>query len=1272
MPRLPMKSIWALLLLTCLNLLACDGSIVQRFSQELEADQGPSSMDASLDRGGDQGSDGGVVSLDRALLDFTLPLDGYTPGSGPSDRGTAERGIDDLALPDQAAPFDSGLPPLPEPGPAPRLECPIDPVEGLILSQALEDQRVSATIGVGQAQEADSLFLANLSPAPGLEWLSMSGGRAEVGSFNGERLWRSESQELREVITYRDFDGDGLFELLFTSGNGVAMIDALSGRELWRSPSAPVEGAPPFFAIGKAIVADLNGDTLPDLYITDIGCSANGTGYGRAYAFSRGFSQPEVLGAFTGPRAGGRCTRWHSVQVGQAGEALIAIPDRSGLQLFSAETGERHLCSDLSGMEIIGRLSHLAVDGGWFVVNQQLIGFAEEIEGESPNCLGEASHVGYRWRLNGEGFRAEGGGVLDLGGGAYGVVVSRQAERGWETLLLSTEDGRTLQRFPASAALGITKLPSPVNPNEQVDALLLAEGPDANLLPPFHVQLYQRESGSMTLRPRWASPLEDLQPVYRDHDARGRSSDWRALQRIDHPDGLKLLFQRVPSLGERWLILADEGGVVTEYRLMQQNLGGIQVACADTDCVEGDRLLLSVTGGELILLNASLEERSGAALGEAPVQIATGRSVTRFVPTPDAALAGSGEPLAILSRTLEGRLTLSQGLKDASIDRPLQRRWSQLLGQPPRGPDPEAPLFFPTPTLGERAGVIVASDYTDPSRLTVLGLDLSQGNERWRHVLPQAIARTMHSPVSALIDGEPWLWRHEIITDPTRLEESLDPSCPLRFANSVDFASLLAPQEDCRYAPRPRQITALDPRDGRCRWALLLRPSDECNRRSNQRLSLADGDGDRRPELYLTESNALHRLDPSEGTIEASHTLEDLPGAGRGGGTVIATGQDDIPLIRVAGNAQPDAFSMEMDLLWRVPVHPWVSRGGWLNRPHQWFGGSLWSSPEARLPLHRHDLTGALTGRFLLSEGDLVETEDDEAQGTPIQQISLDSAQESLMVSDSAGWLYSLDSEGRLRWSRAFDREVRVPVSGDWDADGETEWLISRDDGRILLLNQPVLSGPPEVWDEACDETALSCVSSGDLDERPFSRRLCAAWVPLDGVDRYEVRVETVSGLPVTPWVEVNGNTVVIEVQELSPGISYRVAVRSLVIEEDRISRSAPVRSDGLRLIDEIAPAVALGIDRDLFEIGESIEARLEATDDAGLVSLRLSLLSASAESATLLDQTVTGRRFARLWTWDGRLSDGSLPAPGAYLLVLRVTDLARNQTVRAVGIELR
>lgn len=1177
--------------------------------------------------------DGDRPAVDPSLTDgcvgcegdarIEVPDDGVAPDARPpGDAGPLDAAPD--ALPDAAPDAEADAEPDAAPLPC-DLDAAVDPGPS-----TLEHMVIRHELPVGGPPMGGELLALDLDgdPEQAVDPLVIRGGR-----LTAPGRWQTPVLGLRVVDGAVDLDGDGRREVIAHGLDQLYVFDGLTGETLWSLPPQPLgEGRPPFSSVGRVLLADVDGDERPELYVTDAGCGGEGTGDGLVLTFAEGAAQGRILSVISGPRRGGRCATWHTL-ADFDGDGLpeLLISDADGLLLFDPRTGQRLHCGPIPEPPLSAALPHQVAPLLAGAERPEVVVFVDRrvlvLSLHDDGGCGGTPGLRPRWSVDtGGDVSAAGSALLDLDGdGTLDVVTSTFADGQWRVLGYSGVDGSPLAWLEDARALG------PVDRGDAGPALLVRRG-DAEPRPARfgRVEL-------LAVTPRAPFPLTSVWAV--DAAAPLTASLMQAdrTRELTRPVALPVAGDVVIPL-----LRAQAAGNGPATRL-ELGPGG------RADALSGDpgvaawapedapaRMVLAWPDGRLMLYDA-------AALGE-PRALAA-------APTGEAAAVTAWDGVRRVAVTLTAAGTL--GALD--LDRPdALYRWQRAQG--PRAV--RAPVVV---SRGARPDAVVVAAPRDGAA-TWDAVDVATGELAWRHRLDPVPWLSVGQP--AVVPGAAGeadlVLRYDFLMDPAA--HGPGAGCPADVTNTAD---LFAPDPACPASVVIlRVVTALDGDTGACRWRTVLRPSTACFGPGNQTVSVADGDGDGVPEVWVTESDGLVRLTAATGAIEEAIRIPRTGGGARGGGWIRETGQDP-PLLRVGGNGPIEALAANLEPRWLAAAPEGLRDQAWTSRDVLVVGDEVWLAPGRSRAIHRYAVgaegpEAELRGTIGLLDGEVVADELGLAGvGAPIAAPDLFGAGEpGVLVHADDGHLYALAEDGALRWARAFGATVGAPVLDDVDGDGATELVLPVGDGRVLVGDEPGPPAPPAAWDLPCPPFP-SCPAD-DIDVTSSTTELCAAWIGVMGAGGYQVRVLAPNDAVIVGWTDVGRANQARLPADLLPGLVYRVEVRAL---DAGGQPSAGTPTDGVRVSNGEAPRVEVTVDRPQLRRGEPpITITVRASDDDLLAGW--TLIARTADGILVRRLAVAElahREFETTRRWDGTdLEKRPLP-PGDYEIVATFFDRARN-----------
>ena len=1171
------------------------------------ADDGGGRDAGALDRGAgmvDRGGDSGRGDLGRGDL-------GDSPDFGPPDADLPDLGRSDAELPD-LAPFDTGPFDLgpPDADPDPPAPCPpfIAPPPGPAI---LRDTQLTAEIPLGAPPGPEALRALDLDGDAAPDLLIARGGRLDALDATGAERWRTPVLDLRRIIAARDLDGDGRLEIVAAADRAVFAFDALTGELRWRSPDAPFADDRRLTAVQRVDVLDLDGDAIDDLYLSDGGCGDEGTGRGVGFRFA-GAVFGEPLGIVAGPRHNGRCGRWQVFADLDADDRPeLLVTDGDGIAAFDPLTGARRRCGGFAAPPN-GPLPHLPFGAARAAfLPDALVVFEPDAAGGDPSCPDGRLAERHRFAL---AATAAGSGVFEIDGQPALITSAFDAATGrWRVHRLAAGTAAVL--IDDARLLGIV-------PGTSIAIAALAE----SAAPARFGALMAFDLATDPPTPRWPLPIPRARLVL-DHAPADRTPEFEAPLTLPGVAGPDLLLLRTGLEDGLPTGLAD--------RIERVDLAGQRVAAAALGGDPGGilpatgaaALVIGEPGGGVVLLDAALAPLA------APIPAPSGAA---------ALMLGDG----LFARTDAGVV--------ARIDLDSERvRWQVALGAASRSAilAVDGDVLARDARVGDAAWAVLAGD---------------DGALRWRHRLDPDHFRPIGDAVVATADGAAaMVVRADLVLRPAEWHGvhavGVDAPCEIEWHPEPDPA---APAPECPGTEvRPRVVRGLDPRDGTCRWRLVLRPHFPCGGPSNQALSVADAEGDGREEVYLTETDAIRRIDAATGELQTTVGLgRHENGSVRGGGWIRA---GEGALIRAGGNAPVEAFALDLTPRWQAENPPGLRLQGWIGRDAWIHAGAAWTSPATGFPLVRARIDdGAEVSRTGLLGGVGLPDAALEAAYSDLRGLwplaDLDGAPGALAVTDD-GQLYALDAAGEVAWSRPHGAQVGAPVVMPIDPGGPRAIVLPAADGRVLVYGPPGPAAPPAVWDLPCPPRP-SCDAADDIDATESTEQLCAAWIPLADAAGHEARVLGPGGAIVRGWTRAE-SPLVIDGLALAPGSRYAVEIRAVAEVDGRPRPSLPRASDGVQVVNDAPPRVAVVARPAMLVPAEQpVQIGVRAEEDDRLAGWRLDVERADGTPVRrLAGGPLAARIFEAEARWDLTDRDKRPVPPGAYRVVAIFIDRAGN-----------
>jgi hypothetical protein len=266
---------------------------------------------------------------------------------------------------------------------------------------------------------------------------------------------------------------------------------------------------------------------------------------------------------------------------------------------------------------------------------------------------------------------------------------------------------------------------------------------------------------------------------------------------------------------------------------------------------------------------------------------------------------------------------------------------------------------------------------------------------------------------------------------------------------------------------------------------------------------------------------------------------------------------------------------------------------------------------------------------------------------------------EGVLWGGTDGWLYALDAcTLEPLWTYDFHYPVGEAVVADTTGDGVDEVLVTVGDGYLYALGPRTLPALAEVRDVAPPGDSPAT----DVDEVETFNTLYAAWNPVPGATRYEVRVTTASGtaLRFPEYTSVTGTSARITELPLRVGGMYRFGV---IPVSDR-GVGTETFSDGVTIVDRSPPTLTIrAMPLDFSPAaGEIQEIAVDTVDLTGLVRTQAEVRALDGTVLHVVDdnefRTPLPTRMVRS-SWAGSNLGSTRFVPlGEYVIVATATDV--------------
>ncbi len=1029
---------------------------------------------------------------------------------------------------------------------------------------------------------------------------------------SGGLVWATAPLGLDSILAVTDFDGDGTHEVFAAaSEEGLFVLDAASGRLVWRTPTA-LEAR-----LGSVIPLDVEGDGRLELYVADAGCRMAGAGAAHVYAFPDGLHGDAELTELDVSDAGYWCGQRQDVGdldgdglpeiVALSDEQIIAYSPSSGLPVVASPPLGRvpygRATTNVVDLDGDGRAEILVMSDnpGLLPTSKRLL-VAELVEGEirvrfenRANPIGGAHLFPRRATAD-----VIPGGSLEIvhstfdpDEGTWTTRVipghSRDGSPAWEfpmdviaghvdldgngypELLLTRADGRTVGSFATVRAVAFTSAGRPV-------------------------ELFRLEAASV--------PLEEA-PWSRDNTA---------VRLPGERGGLVVYEDMDADLRADLVRLVAPDGRSRASRTMGAEAGPVGVHVADGG--PPAHILVSRTDGRIELLDSSLslanagDDVDRAALVELNYQA----------------------PRVVVARGLLGTVDARQGpivydTGEASSDGVPSVAWrgNHLVANRPGltfVPDMPAGLgaaFVDEDRSGEKSVRLVAAD---------TGEEIASG------LLPNSANSFLIHDVFPLGGSSGSAWLTGAMFD--------DQSGSLTYFG-------------------------LDLADGHLRTLPFI--EREALSAVEALPSGYDMNADGVMDLHVVQARDAKVVDGGSGNVLFTRSGE------IGGSLAIADVNSDgsLDVLHFGRTAAPELLDQSLALLWRADG-PRASRtfGAVASTEH---GARLAVALLDTAVLEIYSGTdGTRVVSSVLAGGrqfsDEAAAHDAGVQpgdlGHPVALADMTGTGEpAFVVGSSDGFLYAVDAAvGTLVWSMNFRAAVGEPAIADVTGDGIVEIIVPTGDGHLYAVGRPELDEPRGVHDT--DGSFVARSEADDLDELELGSGVGGNWESVSGATAYEYQLVRQDDLVVVPWTLVESPRFVSSEPGFELGERYRTYVRALSVDDGVLRTSSEVTSDGFEVVDRTPPAVSVTttpstiFPDDPDSVREAV-AELHATDLAGIRSYRLAVFRGEREIVTLSMADHAGNTLAVEEIWDGRDASAALVTGGEYRIEGTVIDTANN-----------
>jgi MYXO-CTERM domain-containing protein len=254
--------------------------------------------------------------------------------------------------------------------------------------------------------------------------------------------------------------------------------------------------------------------------------------------------------------------------------------------------------------------------------------------------------------------------------------------------------------------------------------------------------------------------------------------------------------------------------------------------------------------------------------------------------------------------------------------------------------------------------------------------------------------------------------------------------------------------------------------------------------------------------------------------------------------------------------------------------------------------------------------------------------------------------------------MYALQVTGARMWSMPFHTPLEAPILADGDNDALADVLAVGANHNVYALRHQH-DPTAQVRDVALGEDGQLSDVGTDIDEQNHARGLAFAWEAVRNATIFRVAWMGDDGT-LRPYQEIRGQqSFTVQGVELLSGVTYQAFV---IARTNTGAISAPVASDGVRLVDQSPPTVTASLltpARLSHALGGVTTLDVRASDDLGLKWIRVEALAQGADEPVWFSQ-IPARRAAS-WegtpTWEGVDLGGMLVADGVWRLRVEAED---------------
>lgn len=937
--------------------------------------------------------------------------------------------------------------------------------------------------------------------------------------------WETEALDIFRIDGLHDLDGDGAPELIASARAGrMHIVRPTDGAVIWSLPAGIVGN------VGNVRFADLDGDSVLDLYLADQACGSTGSlgDVGVAYSFAGSVGSPSTI--FT-------LERGRRDYVCGANDTIVDIDGDGALEVIAQGINYFYIYSTIDGSlesqsENVGSIpyglavTHAAdVDGDGRV---ELVCFTENNYAPPTNSRRvflmdwdpTTSTLVNVWErtitdLANDRHGWHPAGVVDLlGDGTTEVVTSfyTASTRSWRTHVYAGASGAELDDVPVGPFQGLVDLDADGSPE------ILAGDSEVGL------SAFRYTATGLER----VFTAANVGPVFVRDEARHRtgSARTRALAvDIDRDGTAELIGLRYAGARATHLVAlsgATDPPTTVASLSIDPNVALLTFEVFDSVTRPYPQMLVARSDGYLWVLDDALQPTNASTIGEIStrgLRIGGYYSGTNGLgPTPVAADLDGDGVADVLARDSRGVL-LRLSPAGASLVEPPTITWEVPRAVQPTIVDVTGD-GTPEIALGVRE-----------TNAVIRMLRASDASVLWERTVGTSSRSLTYDLVPGEVSGD---------TTPDiayELNESSGGTVIINVLNGTSGAPLWATDFETVVAGSGLGASALVDRDGNGRMDVLACPR-------NLFWWLSDVDGS------------------SAGSIDGGYPghpiLHDVDG------------DPELEILAAGGVYGVRALDLDFTTVWAdtADLHTRVL-------------GAVAECPDGPRYLQGHNNSPRLTiwsavdgtrlADIALRDGSRYSPHDTVPDGSGVLgnvTVSNDltgAGRPSALVPSSDGHLYAIDPcTSSLDWALDFRFPVGEAILADTDGDGEDEIVVTVADGYLYGIDRQVLEAPLFVVEN--DGTGPASGPGDDIDELVTRDRLYANWASVVDATAYEYAVITPGGAFLTEpnFIRVGNVTEVTATGlPLVAGRRYLFAVRAIGAE----GSSSETLSDGVLVL---------------------------------------------------------------------------------------------------------